>query len=286
MEQALDQETLAAQERLLKKRESLGLTTNHTQSISSVLSEERVYGVLKSIYDKVPDCEHGEKVGYCAKCREEAQKRGEEKQREYLRQEEENKRAAKEKEKTERLEHPERWLKDYGVPVKYLQASFDTFQGGESVKKACQSFPEKNVVLIGKTGCGKTHLAVSKLREMVVNDTVPKRALFITAPTLLMKIRDSFRDNTSDSEISLVEYYSGVPCMILDDLGADRATDWAIETLYLIIDGRDSNLKPTFITTNLSITEIEQHYGARIASRIAGMSIIKIDLPDYRKKRG
>lgn len=110
-------------------------------------------------------------------------------------------------------------------------------------------------------------------------------AKFITVPNLLMAIRDSFKDGAVETEKAIVDRFTVYPFLILDDLGADRATEWAIETLYLIIDGRDANLKPTFITTNLSIPEIEKLYGARIASRIAGMEIIKIDMPDYRKKR-
>ena len=260
------------------------MTTSPILSMSSVPSEF-----------KAPLCSHGNQYGSCEECEREhneAQERriGEEKEAERLRHDEEMKR---------RKERPWSWLISYGVPVKYREESFDTFQGGAAVKKACSFFPEKNIVLIGKTGCGKTHLAVARMREMVINNEVPKggitrtrdswemptSAVFITTPMLLMEIRDSFKDESGQTERGLVEYYSSIPILILDDLGADRATDWAIETLYLIIDGRDSNLKPTFITTNLTIPEIEKHYGARIASRLAGMNIVTIDMPDYRKKR-
>lgn len=285
MEQATDQETMAAQERLLKKREALGVTTNPIRLMSSAQSEERIHGVLKTIYDNFPDCEHGSKRGFCEECREEAQRKNEERYQEQLKREEEERKAAKEREMTERFEHPERWLTEYKVPQKFLDASFQNFSGGGSVKQACESFPKKNIVLIGKTGCGKTHLAAATLRGMVVNGSISK-ARFTTVPRLLMEIRDSFKGEGGESERDIVERYSKYNALILDDLGADRATEWAIETLYLIIDGRDSNLKPTFITTNLTIPEIEQHYGARIASRIAGMNIVTIDMPDYRKKRG
>lgn len=205
--------------------------------------------------------------------------------------------AAMVKAKKERFEHPEKWIKGYSVPGRYLPASYANFAGGEKAKAMCQAFPQKDIVLYGKTGCGKTHLAVATLRHLVQNDLIPKQAsswdqyskppaMFITVPNLLMEIRDSFKDKATESEKQIVSRYIEYPILILDDLGADRATEWAIETLYLIIDGRDSELKPIFITTNLSIAEIEAHYGARIASRIAGKSIIQIDMPDYRKRRG
>jgi len=41
----------------------------------------------------------------------------------------------------------------------------------------------------------------------------------------------------------------------------------------------------TIVTSNLSLPEIEQHLGARIASRLSDMKVINIKMPDYRKKR-
>jgi DNA replication protein DnaC len=293
---ATDQEILdAAQAKLLEKRKGAGVTNSPIQLITSALSdskEERIHGILKPIYDKFPECEHGQKAMFCEECKRIA----EEKQAELVERERLEGIKLQELRERERIDHPEIWLKKYGVPVKYHSASFDNFSGGNGVKERCRQFPDKNIALHGNTGCGKTHLAVSTLREMIQKDTIPDYhdysgytqihgAMFITVPNLLMEIRASFKDNLGETEKEIVGRYVTYPLLILDDLGSDRATEWAIETLYLIIDGRDSNLKPTFITTNLSVQEIESHYGARIASRIAGMQIVNINLPDYRKKR-
>jgi DNA replication protein DnaC len=284
MKGATDQEILeAGQKRLLEKRKEREATISPIRLMPSAQN---------SVF--IPKCKHGNDYGECEDCSREFR----EEEAERVRQEEEKRAAAKAIEMKARSENPWEWLSGYSVPLKYKDASFSSFVGGQVAKKHCMTFPEKNVVLSGKTGCGKTHLAVSRLRDMVIHDEMPKGgrasnawelpepAVFITAPTLLMEIRDSFKDDSGKSEREIVDFYVDIPVMILDDLGADRATEWAIETLYLIIDGRDSNLKPTFITTNLTIPEIEKHYGARIASRIAGMNIMNIDLPDYRKKRG
>lgn len=270
---ATEQEILdAAQARLLAKRLELGAMTTPIQSIASALSDFRALEELRAEHER--------------------------RQAEERRQGEEAKIKREEERKREKREHPERWLSQYGVPAKYLESSFSNFVGGEKAKIKCRQFPGKNIVLHGNTGCGKTHLAAATLREMVQNDQVRKikisphnfpekdfGAKFITVPKLLMEIRDSFKGINADTERQIVDRYIGYPHLILDDLGADRATEWTIETLYLIIDGRDSGMMPTFITTNLAISEIEKHYGARIASRISGMEIVKIDMPDYRKRR-
>jgi len=73
--------------------------------------------------------------------------------------------------------------------------------------------------------------------------------------------------------------------LIIDDLGAEKSTEFSITTLYIILDRRIRELKTTIITTNLSMSQIEEHLGARIASRLSEMKNIKINMPDHRKRR-
>lgn len=200
-----------------------------------------------------------------------------------------------EEKKQERLDHPEIWLKRYGVPQRFMDCSLETFKGGEKIKEAMRLFPEHSVLLSGPTGSGKTHLAVAALRGMVQRDEIKSKstpewtavdqcdALFITVPDLLLNIRSCFAKN--EDEGRLVDRFATAGVLILDDLGADKVTEWTTTTLYLIIDRRYRDLMPTIITTNLSIQQIEEQYGARIASRLTDMKIIIIRLPDYRKRR-
>jgi len=263
METATDQDILAAaQERLIKKRQELGVTNSPIR-------------LMVPAQSKPADGEtEQEMIGRLV---------AQTKEREAA--EEAEKQKSKNLEMQERKADPGKWLRRYGIPSKYLNASYQSFTGGEKAKQMCRAFPGKDIVLHGKTGCGKTHLAAATLREMVEHDTIAGMAKFITVPNLLMEIRDSFKDRATETEKAIVTRYTNYAVLIMDDLGADRGTEWAIETLYLIIDGRDAELRPTFITTNLSLDEIEAHYGARIASRIAGKNNFNIDMPDYRKRR-
>ncbi len=178
----------------------------------------------------------------------------------------------------------------FGVPEKYWDMSFENFEGGEEFVKTCSEYNGGGLALHGLYGVGKTHLAVSILRNMLEADKLPserrlQKASFVTAPNLLLEIRDSFKDDVGRTEKEIVDYYSEVPFLILDDLGSEKSTEFSITTLYIIIDRRDSGLMNTVITTNLSLQEIEYKLSARIASRMAGMQNVKIDMPDYRKKR-
>ena len=169
-----------------------------------------------------------------------------------------------------------------GIPIKYQPVNFGDFRGNDEMVKKVKEYllTTSDMIFMGKTGSGKTHLAISCLKEIHT-----ERARFITAPELLLEIRASFNGGQKGTEQEIIERYCSCPVLVLDDLGAEKSSDYSITTLYLIIDRRMRNCKRTIITTNLTLEEIEKNLDARIASRLAGMKIIKINMPDYRKKR-
>lgn len=171
----------------------------------------------------------------------------------------------------------------FNVPVKYRECSFDNFIGHEKIvsglKEYCKT--EDSIYIYGKTGCGKTHLAVACIMGGLIES-----GEFITVPELLLKIRSSFSDKSAWTEEEIINQYSNTGLLVLDDLGAEKTTEYSITTLYLIIDRRNRNNRKTIITSNLSPEEIEEKLDARIASRIADMKVVNLSkLPDYRKRR-
>jgi DNA replication protein DnaC len=180
-----------------------------------------------------------------------------------------------------------------GIPQAYKECSFDNYKGNDKLIKDLQGITVDGLVLRGNTGCGKTHLAIAMARQIPTEDKQSRTSwesipgtIFTTAPELLLKIRSAFRDDAKESEEQLIDYYSGCELLILDDLGSEKTSEFAVTTLYVILDRRIRECRKTIITTNMSQIEIEQTFGARIASRLSGMVNIKINMPDYRKKRG
>lgn len=169
------------------------------------------------------------------------------------------------------------------IPPAYRNYTFENFKGGDRYIEMLKKWNETNdnICIMGITGSGKTHLAIAIYRD---RDS-QREAKFITIPDLLLKIRGTFRDDSVQSEEGIVIEYTGYPLLVLDDLGAEKTSEYSIATLYLILDRRIRHEKQTIITTNLSLQEIEDTLGARIASRIAGMRNIKLNMPDFRKKR-
>lgn len=246
----MDQAIQLAQDRLLQKRAVLSQTVSHTQPIENTdfhSIAERCMAISRGRIDNVIPFHEERVYGVDQK---------------------------PEPEKTWSLQYS-------GVPKLFGECTFESYRGNEKLVTDLIAIAgsDNHVVIRGNTGCGKTHLAVA-----MIQGQSSSRARFITVPDLLLKIRSSFNGG-AESEDEIISRYSEIPVLALDDLGAEKVSEFAITTLYIILDRRIRECRKTIITTNLSKQEIEATFGARIASRLAGMENIKINMPDYRKNR-
>ena len=180
-------------------------------------------------------------------------------------------------------------LRQAGVPPKYVGCSFENFQVASGNAKAyilCKEYignPSASLFIYGGWGVGKTHLAAAIARELLL---MGKKVMFTSVPKALYEIRKAFQDDARETEEAYIERYLSCSFLILDDFGIEKTTEWTRQTLDYIIYERDSNLKPTIITSNLSLDEISQKVDGRIASRLAGMgSIIKVGGTDFRSRK-
>jgi len=137
------------------------------------------------------------------------------------------------------------------------------------------------LVLLGDYGLGKTHLALAAARECLkyyAGQFIEKKpfsthyngspkALFITSSEMVQSIRDSYDSDNLD-ELALMKDYKTTRLLILDDLGAEKSSEWQQEKMYLILDYRYRELLPTIITTNLYGKEFKAHLSPRVFNRI------------------
>ena len=137
------------------------------------------------------------------------------------------------------------------------------------------------LLIQGKYGCGKTHLAAA-IANYGVEMRIP--TLFATAPDLLDLLRFTYNDPDTSFEERFRDFRS-VKLLILDDFGTENATGWAREKLFQILNYRYINKLPLVITTNLDLDEID----ARIRSRLQDEKVVehvRILAPDHRLKEG
>ena len=142
----------------------------------------------------------------------------------------------------------------------------------------------RGAYLWGEPGRGKTYAAAHAVRVAVERSKGTKPpAKLVSAKHLLDSIRDGFNGGDRDA----LRRAETVPLLALDDLGAERPTDWAIETLTGLIDARTAEGLPTIVTSNYSLGQLRELWGgmpgARIASRLGGAcERIEVTGPDRR----
>ena len=74
-----------------------------------------------------------------------------------------------------------------------------------------------------------------------------------------------------DSYLAFFERLTSVDLLHIDDLGAEKRSDWVLEQLYAIVDERYGSERSMVVTTNLPETELEEQIGQRTVSRLVEM---------------
>ena len=114
-----------------------------------------------------------------------------------------------------------------------------------------------SLIIMGKSEAGKTHLAAAIANKLIEND---KTVLMERLTNLLDRIRESYENNTK-SENELIELFSNVDMLIIDDLGTEKISSWALEKLYTIIQNRYENGLPIIITTRFNKQGLIERFG-------------------------
>ena len=115
----------------------------------------------------------------------------------------------------------------------------------------------------GDVGTGKTTLAM--LVSKAALDSGRSVAIY-SLPRLLHLLRDSIE--VEGGKLDLIDRLGAVDLLHIDDLGAERQTDWVLEQLYSIVNARYEAERPILATTNLMPDELDEHLGARTVSRL------------------
>ncbi|WP_371790392.1 ATP-binding protein [Streptomyces sp. NBC_01471] len=138
-----------------------------------------------------------------------------------------------------------------------------------------------SLLMAGVVGAGKTHQAYGAVRQLVQGG-VGVRWRASTAADLYADLRPR-PGVDSERELAAV---SRCPLLIIDDLGAAKASDWTEEVTYRLINRRYNHMLPTLITTNMRISDLRSHIGDRVASRLAQMTTrIQFEPVDRRRDR-
>lgn len=170
---------------------------------------------------------------------------------------------------------------DEKLPPRFKHVDLD--QCVDSVTKWAYGKKDgKGLYLWGPVGTGKTYAAYALHKTILANGFTSKIG---NSAGILQDIRDDFRYASRDpyyrNKFDDWVEYTGV--LIIDDLGAEKPSEWALETFYTMINTRYENKRITIFTSNYSVEEIAGRLGDRIASRMVEMcEVIKLDGNDRR----
>jgi DNA replication protein DnaC len=198
------------------------------------------------------------------------------------------------------------------IPPRYEHCRLESFTPGtpslraalEKCLRYCNGYPYVGptdeglgLLLCGDSGVGKTHLAVSVLKQLV--ETKGARGQFWDFHELIREIKNSYNPETLTTELQVLEPVVLADVLLLDDLGAWKMTDWMNDTLFYILNSRYMAKRATLITTNYQDADREavlaadplrrreflvERIGQRLRSRLQEMClVVRLDSGDYRQ---
>jgi len=158
-----------------------------------------------------------------------------------------------------------------------------------------EEYKRKGLFLFGNFGTGKTYNIYALAKSLIRRNI---NVWVFNLPRILNTIRASFskqevfNEETGENssafvkDMSDIERLIDIDILIIDDIGAEKPSDWVAETLYYLINSRYENMKTTIFTSNLSLDKLADKIGDRIVSRIAEMcDIYEVKGEDRRLKK-
>ncbi len=141
--------------------------------------------------------------------------------------------------------------------------------------------PYGNLLLMGRTGVGKTHISTSIAKTVIESGY---NVIYDSSQNIVSDFEcDRFKSGYGPYEPKADKYLE-CDLLIIDDLGTEFVNQFTISCLYNLINTRQNRALPTVVSTNLSTEELITKYEGRISSRLlgAGVTVLMFDGDDYR----
>lgn len=137
----------------------------------------------------------------------------------------------------------------------------------------CRAFAEdiqkgystRSLFLTGDVGRGKTHLSAAIANEVLAGGNT---VIYRRATDLFQFIRQSMFEENGPKYRAIMDQLRNCDLLVIDDLGAEKTSEFNIEQLVILLEERNDRDKPWIINSNLSLTEISDVYGNRVSDRI------------------
>ena len=170
-------------------------------------------------------------------------------------------------------------LRRAGIPRRFEGKTFASYQPASEaqvkIRDVCKRYASEfksvmekgvNVVMTGKPGTGKTHLAVAILQDVIKQGNT---GVFISVSEMLRAIRATYSRNTETSEEEAFEYFIEPSLLVLDEVGVSIGDEEKRKAMVFdVINARYNAMKPTILLGNLNQEDLQKYLGVRVWDRI------------------
>src|SRR5690554_3113118 len=166
-----------------------------------------------------------------------------------------------------------------GIPTRFADRTLDDFKAEtpeqERVLKICKAYAERfderlanggGLVLCGKPGTGKTHLACGIANHIAKSG---RTSLFLSVMEAVRRVKQTWGRKDGETESEVIAKMLKPDLLILDEVGVQFGSETEKLILFEIINGRYSEMRPTIIISNLAREELGAYLGERVIDRMS-----------------
>ncbi|WP_168377691.1 ATP-binding protein [Acinetobacter cumulans] len=170
------------------------------------------------------------------------------------------------------------------LPARHANNGFRDYvisnNGQMNAKQQCMSFTsdfkkdiKRNLIMVGRTGTGKTHLACAVARNVLESR---KYARYITSEDIANEIANAWK-KADDSEANAVQRFADYDLLIVDEYGLHDRHENRLQLVHKVLYERYDQAKPTMLISNMTIEDLQKDLGDRLWSRFQHDGLVTVE---------